>query len=187
MILISHDCPVCFEGMGVPYRRPTVLNACPHTVCFECIHKIAQSTRVVKCPTCRTVSYLNKCLVNSALAQLIAEGQAQVDPSPSGSDFQVVNGQIVPLTWEKGKEAPDSHGETEGASFSPVREEDCNVIKCLKNVGKFLLMMVVLVICFSETFFMYFFFCKTKVREDPYIASLANNFITIRLGVSLNF
>ena len=47
------ECPSCYSIYESPKKDPRNL-PCGHTYCTECLIKIYEITKYLKCPTCRT-------------------------------------------------------------------------------------------------------------------------------------
>ncbi len=47
------ECPSCYSIYEDPIKSPKNL-PCGHTYCLECLRKIFDISKFLKCPTCRT-------------------------------------------------------------------------------------------------------------------------------------
>jgi hypothetical protein len=78
-MLEEYNCPICYEVMGRPDRRPMTLFPCGHSVCEQCLGEYIRQTGRNKCCLCNTA--FQSQAVNSALLQLI-EGAAHTKVEP---------------------------------------------------------------------------------------------------------
>ena len=75
-------CPICYEEMLPPKRRPMMLFPCGHSLCEDCLTR-QQATGRKKCPVCSTP--FSSAAVNFSLKNAAeARGKA---PGPQATDF----------------------------------------------------------------------------------------------------
>jgi hypothetical protein len=63
------DCPICYEQMQPPNRRPITLFPCGHSVCEQCLASYERSSGQKKCSVCS--GQYQKTAVNFAMLSII--------------------------------------------------------------------------------------------------------------------
>lgn len=63
------NCPICYEPMSPPYKKPISLYPCGHSICEECLNGYQKSTFKSKCPFCN-IDFTKKA-INYSLMKII--------------------------------------------------------------------------------------------------------------------
>jgi len=94
------NCPVCYEAMIPPDRKPITLYPCGHSICEECLEGYRSTSHNSKCPYCNVV--YTKRAVNFSLLQ-VAEEMSKTDVSDDvdfDGELKRAEGKLKKLSFE---------------------------------------------------------------------------------------
>lgn len=78
-------CPICYEEMLPPNKRPMMLFPCGHSLCSECLDAYSEASGAKKCAVCNTP--MKSSAINYALLNAIENRTNERQTSPQGVDF----------------------------------------------------------------------------------------------------
>lgn len=128
------ECSICLEAYDARARVPRVLTRCGHTVCDECVTRLAGASKVtIACPHCRSVTPLTEVRTNYAIAAMIEEdrpsepvtthqvGKCASHPSENVTLFCATCYEFICIrcydTWDQAHAAHSRVGYEEGLSL----------------------------------------------------------------------